>query len=239
MEFNGKPSSIGPTINDLKKGYSFEDGNGVRWTISNINEPDPTMGINKRGYHVINSHGNPGTYSGDKGAQTILNFNRVEDMNIEDIDALEKLRNLENSVEVHKKDIIRSGASGDKELTQFYKDKLDNAINEYLELEPQIQKNFPDYKRGRVDSIIQEFTSKPDEKAEQTVNNTSEQYDTGESKTKQTQQETKAESGPQMEIEPEETVIKKDSNGKEMYTFEDLQKEAEERRRQAQEKKQQ
>lgn len=233
---NGKPSSIGPTINDLKKGYSFEDGNGVRWTISNINEPDPAMGINRRGYHVINSHGNPGTYSGDEGAQTILNFNRVEDMNIEDIDALEKLRNLKSSIEVHRKDFIRSDASGDKELTQFYKDKLDNAINEYLELEPQIQKNFPDYKRGRVDSIIQEFTSKPDEKAEQTVNDTSEQYDTGESKTKQTQQETKAESGPQMEIEPEETVIKKDSNGKEMYTFEDLQKEAEERRRQAQEK---
>ena len=236
---NGRPSSIGPTINDLKKGYSFEDSKGVRWTISNINEPDPTLGINRREYHMVDSAGNPGMYSGDKGAQTILNFNKVEDMDIENIDALEKLQNLGESIEIYRKDFIESGMSDDKELSQLHKEKLDNAINEYLELEPQIQENFPDYKRGRVDSIIQEFTSNPDEKkTEQTVNDTSEQYDTQqETKTKQTQQETKQESGPKMEIEDDgSTKVRTDSNGNEMYTFEDLQREAEERRRQAQEK---
>lgn len=84
----------------------------------------------------------------------------------------------------------------------------------------------------KEDSTTQQH--KPQTDTKQTVNDTSEQYDTQQES--KTQQETKTESGPQMEVDPEETVIKKDSNGNEMYTFEDLQREAEERRRQAQEK---
>lgn len=76
------------------------------------------------------------------------------------------------------------------------------------------------------------------EDTKQTVNDTSEQYNTeGESKVEQTKPETKQESGPKMEIEDDgSTKVRTDSNGNEMYTFEDLQREAEERRRQAQEK---
>ena len=72
------------------------------------------------------------------------------------------------------------------------------------------------------------------EDTKQTVNDTSEQYNTeGESKVEQTKQE----SGPKMEIEDDgSTKVRTDSNGNEMYTFEDLQREAEERRRRAQEK---
>ena len=72
------------------------------------------------------------------------------------------------------------------------------------------------------------------EDTKQTVNDTSEQYNTeGESKVEQTKQE----SGPKMEIEGDgSTKVRTDSNGNEMYTFEDLQREAEERRRRAQEK---
>lgn len=84
----------------------------------------------------------------------------------------------------------------------------------------------------KEDSITQQH--KPQTDTKQTVNDTSEQYDTQQES--KTQQETKTESGPQMEVDPEETKVRTDSNGNEMYTFEDLQREAEERRRQAQEK---
>lgn len=74
---------------------------------------------------------------------------------------------------------------------------------------------------------------------EQTVNETAEQYNTEQepiNNEKPPQEEVKTESGPQMEVEQKETVVRKDSNGNEMYTFEDLRREAEERRRRAQEK---